>query len=311
MLIEFHRAMLADRVRNAAFHEALRRVIVPGVTTVADIGCGTGLLAFMASRLGARTVHCYEQGPVIALAQRLARANRIRNLVFYPEHSTAILDPDPVDVVVSETLGNYAYEENIVETLRDARRFLRPGGTLIPQHLAQWVAPVASARFDRELSAWDDVGFGLDFGLAKTVGLNNLYVRSVAPEDLLWGIESARQWDAVALGTRAASLRQGEARWQAEAQGTVHGFALWWRCELVPAVTLSTGPADPATHWEQLYLPTLEPVALAPGDVLALRIRSDSRAEGVRIRWQITHRRAADGSAQTQNLDMWKGDLGG
>jgi protein arginine N-methyltransferase 1 len=311
MLIEFHRAMLADRVRNAAFHEALRRVIVPDVTTVADIGCGTGLLAFMASRLGASAVHCYEQGPVIALAERLARANRVRNLVFYPEHSTAILDPEPVDVVVSETLGNYAYEENIVETLRDARRFLKPGGTLIPQHLAQWVAPVASDRFHRELGAWDDVGYGLDFGLAKAMSLNNLYVRSVAPEDLLWDIASARQWDAVALGARAASLRRGEARWQADAKGTVHGFALWWRCELVPGVTLATGPADPATHWEQLYLPTLEPIALARGDELALHIRSDSRAEGVRIRWQITHRRAADGSAQTQNLDMRKGDLGG
>ena len=311
MLIEFHRAMLADRVRNAAFHEALRRVIVPGVTTVADIGCGTGLLAFMAARLGARTVHCYEQGPVIGLAERLAHANRIRNLVFYPEHSTAILDPEPVHLVVSETLGNYAYEENIVETLRDARRFLKPGGTLIPQHLAQWAAPVASDRFHRELCAWDDVGFGLDLGLAKAMSLNNLYVRSIDPADLLGGIAAARQWDAVALGGRGASVRQGEARWEAEAEGLVHGFALWWRCTLVPGVELATGPADPATHWEQLYLPTLEPIALVRGDELALRIRSDSRAEGVRIRWQVTHRRAANGSERTQMLDMRKGDLGG
>jgi protein arginine N-methyltransferase 1 len=298
-------------VRNAAFREALQRVIVPGVTTVADIGCGTGLLAFMAIRLGARAVHCYEQGPVVALAQRLARANRIRGLVFYPEHSTAILDPEQVDVVVSETLGNYAYEENVVETLRDARRFLKPGGTLIPRHLAQFVAPVASDRFRRELTAWDQVGYGLDFGLAKAMSLNNLYVRSIDPADLLGGTAAARQWDAVALGTRAASLRRGEARWQADAAGTVHGFALWWRCELVPGVTLATGPADPPTHWEQLYLPTLEPLALAPGDELALRIHSDSRAEGVRIRWQVAHRRAADGSEHTQSLDMRKGDLGG
>jgi protein arginine N-methyltransferase 1 len=311
VLIEFHRAMLADRTRNAAFHEALRRLIVPGVTTVADIGCGTGLLALMASRLGARAVHCYEQGPVIELAARLARANRVRNLVFYPEHSTAILDPEPVDVVVSETLGNYAYEENVVETLRDARRFLRPGGTLVPRHIAQWVAPVATDRFQRELAAWDDVGYGLDFGLAKAMSLNNLYVRGIDPADLLGGIAAARQWDAVALGARAASVRQGEARWKAEAHGLAHGFALWWRCELVPGVTLATGPADPPTHWEQLYLPTLEPVALAPGDELALRVRSDSRAEGVRIRWQITHHRAADGSEHTQSLDMRKGDLGG
>ncbi len=42
MLIEFHRKMLADGVRSAAFEAALRRVIRPGETTVADIGAGTG-----------------------------------------------------------------------------------------------------------------------------------------------------------------------------------------------------------------------------------------------------------------------------
>ncbi len=80
MLIEFHRSMLADGVRNAALHAALQRVIVPGVTTVADIGTGTGLIALMASRLGAKTVHCYEHGDVIELAQQLAQRNRVRNL---------------------------------------------------------------------------------------------------------------------------------------------------------------------------------------------------------------------------------------
>ena len=57
MLIEFHRKMLADKVRSAAFEAALRRVITAGETTVADIGAGTGVLGFMAQRLGAREVH--------------------------------------------------------------------------------------------------------------------------------------------------------------------------------------------------------------------------------------------------------------
>jgi protein arginine N-methyltransferase 1 len=310
MLIEFHRAMLADGVRNAAFHEALRRVVVPGRTTVADIGCGTGLLAFLASRLGARQVHCYEHGAVIHLAERLARANGIRNLVFYPEHSTAILDPEPVDVVVSETLGNFAYEENILETLRDARRFLRPGGTLIPQRLEQYVAPVVSPRVQNELEAWDGVGFGLDLRIAKAMSLNNLYVRTVRPDELLDAPDAVQCWDRARLGARGGSVRRGTVGWRLGRPATVYGFALWWRCELVPGVLLATGPADPATHWEQLYLPTLEAVGLGRGDELGLALRSDSSAEGVAIRWQIRHRRAGAAEISTQRLDMRKGDLG-
>ena len=42
MRIEYHRTLVADRVRNAAFHAALKAVITPGETVVADVGAGTG-----------------------------------------------------------------------------------------------------------------------------------------------------------------------------------------------------------------------------------------------------------------------------
>jgi protein arginine N-methyltransferase 1 len=101
MLIEFHRTILADRLRNAAFYEALRRVIVPGRTTVADVGSGTGVLGFMAAQLGAKRVFLYEHGDVVSLSKALARRNHIRRCEFIPEHSTHVIDPEPVDVVVS------------------------------------------------------------------------------------------------------------------------------------------------------------------------------------------------------------------
>ena len=49
MSIEFHRRMLADRVRHEAFRAALRAAIQPGASTVADIGAGSGVLAFFAT----------------------------------------------------------------------------------------------------------------------------------------------------------------------------------------------------------------------------------------------------------------------
>ena len=89
-------------------------------------------------------------------------------------------------MIVSETLGNYPFEENIIATLNHARaHFLAPGGLLIPRRVEQFACPVISEHFHRELAIWDEVGYGLDFTAAKTMGLNNIYVRWFTPDDLL------------------------------------------------------------------------------------------------------------------------------
>ncbi len=305
--IEFHRAMLADRVRNTALHEALRRTIRPGVTRVADVGAGTGFLGLLARRLGAREVHCYEYAGIASLGEQIARANRIDAVWFYREHSTAIIDPPPVDLVISETLGNLAYEENIIETLIDARRFLAPGGVILPRRIEQFCAPLTGTRLYEELCAWDGVGYGLDFSLAKTVTLNNLYVRRITEADLLGGIGGARRWDAVDLGRRTRSLRRGSGSWRISRAQRVHGFALWWRCELVPGVELSTAPDAPETHWEQIFAPVLEPIDVRRGETLELAIVSDTRNPGALVRWEA---RVRDGNTLRlrQSLDLRKGD---
>jgi len=178
MRIEYHRTLLGDRVRNAAFYAALARVIVKGKTTVADIGAGTGFLGFLAAKLGAKRVDLYEAAEVAEVARKLLRHNRLANCRIAQAHSTHVATPERVDLVVSETLGNYPFEENIIATLNDARaRFLAPGGRIIPRRIEQFVCPVTAERLYRELVAWDDVGYGLDFAPAKVMSLNNIYVR--------------------------------------------------------------------------------------------------------------------------------------
>ena len=224
-------------MRNAAFEAALRAVIKKGVTTVADIGTGTGLLALMAVKLGAREVFLYEAAEVAGVAAKVLKANGARNCHLFPCHSTEMVDPPKVDVVVSETLGNYALEEHIIETLADARkRFLKPGGVLIPRKLEQFVAPVVSDRLHREFAAWDATGF--DLSVAKTMSLNNIYVRTLSAKELL----EAKAWDAIDLGTDGRSNRKGEASWKLKAATTIYGFATWWSAELAPGIVLSTAP---------------------------------------------------------------------
>ena len=311
MRIEYHRTLLADRVRNAAFHEALSRVIIKGETTVADIGAGTGFLGFLASKLGARRVDLYETADIAAVARTLLRHNRLGNCRIVEAHSAEVAKPEPVDVVVSETLGNYPFEENIVETLNDARaRFLNPGGVIIPHAVEQFVCAVTAERFYRELAAWDDVGFGLDFAPAKTMTLNNIYVRTFQAQDLLENAGAAQAWDKLTFDRSNKTTRAGEATWPARQRTTVYGLALWWSAELVPGVSLATGPLDARTHWEQLYLPVLKPITIEAGQTLTARLRSTTSYErGTNISWTLAVRDGSGRDVVRQVLDLEKGYL--
>lgn len=289
MSIEFHRRMLADRVRHEAFRAALQRAIEPGKSTVADIGAGTGVLAFFARELGAREVWLYDPGAALGLAELVAARNGIDALHFVPERSLDVEDPPLVDVVVAEVLGNFAYEEDVLETLRDAQRFLRPGGTLIPAALEQWVAPVTTERFERDLKSWRDVGFGLDWSDAERMSRNNMYVFPIEPNDLL--ADAALRWDSLDFRSAIESRRAGQAAWRLRDARRIYGFALWWSCTLAPGIVLSTSPHAPRTHWDQIYLPLLTPIAAAAGDEITVAIESETGGgeSGIDVRWIVRH----------------------
>lgn len=311
MLIEFHRRMLADEVRSAAFEAALKRVIIPGETTVADIGAGTGVLGFMAQRLGAREVHLIEHGPAMELAARLAEANRIAGLHFWQAHSGELINPPLVDVVVAEVLGNLALEENALETLADARRFLKEGGTLIPKRVEQFAAPLISDRFWRELHSWDRAPLKLDFSAARSMSFDNVYVQRIGPGDLLPGADTPRCWDELDFLAGVAARRHGAANWNFERPAKVFGLALWWRCELVPGVDLATGPFSAPTHWDQVYAPVAEPIEALAGDslVASLEFETGGGEPGVCMRWELRHLRG-DREISRQAHDIGRGYLG-
>jgi protein arginine N-methyltransferase 1 len=154
---------------------------------------------------------------------------------------------------------------------------------------------------------WDRVGYGLDFGAAAHMSLNNLYVRSFAPADL--SSLPPRCCDEADLRRANRSRREAEATWRCDRAETMYGFALWWECELVPGIILSTSPHAPRTHWEQLYLPLLDPIRTQPGDEVAIRLRTDTGLEaGVSVRWRVEHAHA--GRVHAQALDIRKGYLG-
>lgn len=306
-MIEYQRIILADAVRNEAFARALKKVLRPGMT-LTDIGSGTGFLSFLASKLGAKECRLIEQSDLISLSKELAQENDIHNLRFIHKHSTEVRDLPKSDIVIAEVLGNLVLEEGIIETLKDAKRFLKPKGVLIPQALAQYAAPVTSDRLWKDVTSWDGVGHGLSFGTAREISVNNVYVRTVRSDELLKQRGAVQQWDQLDFHKKENPIRHARISWTIEHSVTVYGFCVWWEALLAEGVTLATGPVDPPTHWEQIFLPVREPVVLRRDSDLTLTLDIDSRHDvRINVRWEV--RSAAKGMAvqSVQQMDMQNG----
>jgi predicted RNA methylase len=296
-MIELQRKLLGDTIRNQAFYDALKATVKPGME-VLDLGSGTGFLAFLASRLGAGHITCVEVGDILKVSKQLANRNSIKNCTFIHKHSTELKNSNvpKADILVSETLGNYALEENIIESVEDAKRFLKPNATVIPGKIFQYVCPVTSPRIHKDIDVFD-VGF-------------DVYVYALLQDDLLPGVNATRKWDTVDFSKKNASTRRGTETWKIDEPATVYGLALWWEAELTPGVMLSTAPAAPLTHWQQIYLPLLKPVKMEEGSSLSVHLVSDTRWQvKVDLTWNAKVMDAAGKIISEQVMEMKKGHL--
>ncbi|RME23095.1 MAG: hypothetical protein D6798_14230 [Deltaproteobacteria bacterium] len=125
------RELLADPVRMSAFRRAVFETVGEG-DVVVDLGAGTGILGFWALQAGARRVHRIEKSEAIELARQVAAHNGwLDRVVLHAAVSTEV-ELEPADVLLSETLGAWAVDENTLPFTIDARRrLLRSGGRMV------------------------------------------------------------------------------------------------------------------------------------------------------------------------------------
>jgi len=267
-----HQAMLADGVRNQAFASALRNTVRPG-DAVLDVGAGSGVLSLMAAQAGARQVYAIERSAAAAAWARIntqAWGPRIQVI----EGDVAQVDiPERVDVVVSEWLGAFGIDENLVSMALIARdRWLRPGGRMLPTKVTALAAPVQ--RVQALTVATRDEGSGGATPLRwACAGLPEHTLLSTAQP--LWCTDLATMTVAQArLPFRAA------VRWQAVCSGWLEGLVAWFDADFGEGTHLGNAPAAPATHWGQFVFPLRVPMAVQAGQIIAAEITSIPAAPG-------------------------------
>lgn len=268
--------MMSDAVRMGAYEEAIAKVVRPG-DVVVDLGAGLGILSLLAARAGARRVYAIEKGDSIELAREVARLARLDDRIeFVAESSLDCELPEPADVLLSETLGSFAIDENTLEFTIDARkRMLAPHARFLPAKLRLFLAPVEHERGHERLSFWRNVA-GFDYAPAVAEILGRMSLAEIEPDALLGkAVEVAR----IDLSTVDSPQIEASLRFEIERGGNIHGLAGWFEAHLASEVAIATSPADPATHWKQAFFPFREPVRVVPGDVLSVKFRMGPRGD--------------------------------
>jgi amino acid adenylation domain-containing protein len=144
-------AMAHDERRNLAYRAAIESVVAG--KTVVDIGTGSeAVLARMCAEAGAARVYAIEllDDAYSAASERVRQLHLEDTITVIHGDSTSIELPEPVDVCVSELLGTIGSSEGAVAILNDARRFLKPGGAMIP---ARSITHIAAVTLPDELAA--------------------------------------------------------------------------------------------------------------------------------------------------------------
>ncbi|HKA90999.1 MAG TPA: methyltransferase domain-containing protein [Haliangiales bacterium] len=256
--------MLADPHRMDAYERAIRRLVRPG-DVVLDLGAGTGVLAMLAARAGAARVHAVESMPIARLAGALVRENGLADRVIVHEADATRLAPvEPVDLVVSDFLGCFLVDDDMIPATAAAGRWLKPAGRFSPSAVRLWLAPVGDLRF-APIDDLADRFYGLSFGAAHRRALAGSYRADLRPEQLLAPAARFAEY----LPPAAEPPAGAEMRF-ALRSGRLRGLGGWFDADLASGVGMSNAPGTD-THWAQQFFPLPE-TAVWAGDVLTVRL---------------------------------------
>jgi ubiquinone/menaquinone biosynthesis C-methylase UbiE len=275
--LSVHSDMLFDEERVNRYSDAINQQVKPG-DIVADIGTGTGLLAFLCIRAGAKRVHAMERSAALKWAKTLAEHHGLsERIIFYATDSRNVELPEMVDVVLSETIGHIAFEEGMVESIFDAKsRFLSPNGKIIPQEASLKLAPVCEENiYKSSIECWKNT-WDIEFSLLRKDAVKACYLTEISDRELMAIPQAMFNVDFIA--SENLPTLDGTCQFKISRAGNVNGIALWFDAILAPDVYLSSGPWK-RTHWLQCFAPIEKPLQVKAGDNLRIDINMQLRTK--------------------------------
>lgn len=264
--------MLADPARRGALLAAMRECIKPG-DVVLDLGAGFGALSLLACKLGAARVHAIEPNPAIHALPRLAQRNGIEadRIHVYCADSRKVDPGERADVIIADLRSFTPLFCGTWDIMTDAcRRFLKPGGKVIPYRDTLHIVPLAQQQVHADYRLfWDEHGLGLDFGYARELALCKPQRAKYGSEHML---AAPMEWGQVEYGNDCRIDTRPELHFAIERDGLFDGIGMWFDMDLTPSVRLSNDPRQGKLIYGMGFFAVPEPVPVQRGDTVTIEM---------------------------------------
>ncbi|KYG85373.1 hypothetical protein AWW67_15375 [Roseivirga seohaensis] len=255
----WHLKMLADHERNDAFEKAIKNT-VGEESVVLDIGTGSGLLAMMAAKSGAKKVYACEQSKYIAdAALENITKNALKDKIqLFQSKSTQLtnedLDPKP-NVIVAEIFDSGLLGEHAIPSFRHALQNLCSKNTKVIPKAAEvkgkllYAPKLGSVNPIKEISGFDLSGFD-QFRIPEEYITQNLaYITHefCSEEFKIIDVDFENPWPAIAPN----QCRRFEIHVEVNSDQQIHGVAFWFILLMDDKIKLSSAPGRKDNHWGQ------------------------------------------------------------
>lgn len=273
----WHFEMLNDERRNAAFERALNRVINAD-TVVLDIGSGTGLLAMMAARAGAKeTVTCEMVKPLAELARHTVERNGLSDrIIALDKKSTSVALGKHMmkraNLLVTETVDCGLLGEGIVGSIAHAKaNLLTSDARIVPSSAVVYGMVIESLRL-RNLNAVQTAA-GFDVSLINRYATAHYFPARLAAFEYTPLTEPFKVFDFDFAGSEIIP-EEKQICARVRRDGTAHCIIFWFDMKLDEQTSISNEPGS-TTHWEQAVQCLPHEFALRKGEMLAIQAQHD------------------------------------
>ncbi|WP_156862262.1 methyltransferase [Casimicrobium huifangae] len=301
-VLEEHLHYLSLPHRLDRYRSAIGAVLNPG-DRVVDAGCGTGVLGLLCLQAGASHVDLIDSSPAIELAREsYARAGWAKKATFFDRSTFQTLLPEPADIVICDHVGCFGFDYGIAAMMADARkRFLNPGGRLIPQQVTVCVAAVESEKCRSLADSWAAPEIPAELRWIREHSVNASHHIDLQPGDLL---STGATLGEIDFRLDNPDFFSWQAQLTVQRDGMLHGLAGWFECELAPGVSMTNSPlAEQSIRRAQAFLPIDEAIAVRAGSMLDVSVMA--RPADNLIAWTVSDPLSGRQFSQS----TWRGEI--